>query len=63
MAAINVGLDDTFDTWRQKTNDLSGDVGDLDTLNTTDKTTIVAAVNETAAKGNEFSVAMAIALG
>lgn len=41
-----VYLTDTIETWRQKTNLLSANIGDPDDLNTTDKTTLVSAINE-----------------
>lgn len=63
MAIQTVGLDDTFDQWRQKNNITASDLGDKSLLNTVDKSSVVAAVNEVASKSNEFSVAMAIALG
>ena len=46
MALVTVNLLDTFDQWRLKTNDLGVNQGDLTTLTTTDKSTIVAAINE-----------------
>ena len=46
MALVTVNLLDTFDQWRLKTNDLGVNQGDLTTLTTSDKTTIVAAINE-----------------
>lgn len=63
MAIVTTGLDDTFDQWRQNTNTTANSTGDLTLLSTTDKTNVVAAINETAVNGNSFSVAMAIALG
>lgn len=41
-----VYLTDTIETWRQKTNLLSANIGDPDDLNTSDKTTLVSAINE-----------------
>ena len=46
MALVTVNLLDTFDQWRLKTNDLGVNQGDLTTLTTTNKSTIVAAINE-----------------
>ena len=46
MALVNVNLVDTFDEWRTKTNTISSNQGDLATLNTTDKSTLVKALNE-----------------
>lgn len=37
---------DSFDQWRSKTNDVSAAVGDTAALTTTDKTSLVAALNE-----------------
>ena len=46
MATITVNLTDTFDEWRIKTNSLGTKQGDLTTLSTTAKGTLVAAINE-----------------
>lgn len=46
MAIVTVNLLDTFDQWRLKTNDLGTNQGDLVTLNTTDKSSVVSAINE-----------------
>ena len=46
MAIVSVNLIDTFDEWRIKTNSLGSTIGDLTSLTTTDKTNIVAAINE-----------------
>ena len=46
MAIVEVNLVDTFDEWRTKTNTISSNQGDLATLNTTDKSTLVKALNE-----------------
>lgn len=46
MPVVTVNLLDTFDQWRLKTNDLGSNLGDLTNLTTTDKTNIVAALNE-----------------
>ena len=46
MALQVVNLTDTFDQWRQKTNNLGAGQGDLTTLSTTAKNTLVAAINE-----------------
>ena len=46
MAVISVNLTDTFEQWRTKTNSLSTQQGDLTTLTTTAKNTVVAAINE-----------------
>lgn len=57
-APVQVEQTDTFDQWRVKTNTISSEVGNTVDLTTTDKTNVVAAVNET----RTFSIAMAIAL-
>lgn len=46
MSIVNVTLADTFDQWRVKTNSIGTQTGDLTSLATTDKTSIVAAINE-----------------
>ena len=46
MSVVTVNLLDTFDQWRLKTNDLGTNLGDLTSLTTSDKTNIVAALNE-----------------
>ena len=46
MALVTVSLTDTFDEWRIKTNTLGTNTGDLTVLSTTDKTSLVAAINE-----------------
>ena len=46
MAVISVNLTDTFEQWRTKTNTLCTQQGDLTTLTTTAKNTMVAAINE-----------------
>jgi len=46
MALIVVNLTDTFEDWRTKTNSSISQVGDLTTLATTNKASIVAAINE-----------------
>src|SRR6056300_504794 len=53
MAVRNVATSDTLETFRTTFNSLGTDVGDLTTLSTTDKSSIVAAVNE--ALGATFS--------
>jgi len=55
MAIINVALSDTFDTWRQKTNTLGTNIGDLALLDTDFAATdLVGALNEIRA-GEEFT--------
>ena len=46
MALQVVNLTDTFDEWRIKDNLTAVQFGDLSTLSTTDKTSLVAAINE-----------------
>jgi len=53
MALRSVATSDTLETFRTTFNSLGTDVGDLTSLSTTDKTSIVAAVNE--ALGATFS--------
>jgi len=53
MALRSVANTDTLETFRTTFNSLGTDVGDLTSLSTTDKTSIVAAVNE--ALGATFS--------
>ena len=53
MATRSVASSDTLETFRTTFNSLGTDVGDLNSLTTTDKTSVVAAVNE--AVGATFS--------
>ena len=53
MATRSVATSDTLETFRTTFNSLGTDVGDLNSLTTTDKTSVVAAVNE--ALGATFS--------
>lgn len=46
MSVTSVNTSDTFDIWRQKDNEISTRIGDLDLLNTIDKSSFVAALNE-----------------
>lgn len=46
MAKTVVDLSDTIASWREKTNEISTSVGDLLTLNTTEDSDLVGAVNE-----------------
>ena len=46
MAIVSVSLGDTFDEWRTKTNSLATGQGDLTTLSTTHKASVVGAINE-----------------
>jgi len=52
MAIINVPKATTFDIWRQKVNQLSENVGDLDDLVTPVTTTVVDAINSLQAQIN-----------
>ena len=63
MSVVNVPVTDNFEQWRVKTNTLGTNQGDLTLLSTTDKTSMVNAVNEVVTIGAANSVAMAIALG
>jgi hypothetical protein len=58
MAVINVTLENTFEEWRVKTNQISTNLGDTALLISGDSN-VVAAINT----GRDFSIAMAIALG
>ena len=53
MATRSVASSDTLETFRTTFNSLGTDVGDLNSLTTTDKTSVVAAANE--AVGATFS--------
>ena len=46
MAKPIVTKKDTFDQWRLKVNQVSENIGDIDFLNTTDKSSLVAGINE-----------------
>lgn len=46
MSIISVLITDTFDQWRIKTNQITALIGDLVSLLTTNKTTVVEAINE-----------------
>jgi hypothetical protein len=46
MSLINVDLSDTITGWRTKTNDIATNLGDLVLLTTTDKDSLVDAINE-----------------
>ena len=53
MAIRSVATTDTLETFRTTFNNLGTDVGNLESLDTTDKTSIIAAINET--RGTTFS--------
>ena len=46
MAIVTVNLQDSFANWRTKTNTLGSNAGDLSTLTTTHKATLVGSINE-----------------
>jgi hypothetical protein len=52
MSIVTVNLIDTFDEWRIKTNTVATQGGDLTTLSTTDKTSLVNAINEIETTGS-----------
>jgi hypothetical protein len=54
MANVNVDIKDTFDQWRVKTNEISDIAGDLATLTTTDKSDIIAAINELVTRSTDI---------
>jgi len=56
MAIRSVATTDTLETFRTTFNTLGTDAGDLDNLNTTDKSSLVAAVNEALAGTSEFTI-------
>ena len=62
MAVVQVNLEDTFNEWREKTNQISQSVGDVSQLET-QSTDLVGAVNEVNENLTGFSIAMSIALG
>lgn len=63
MAVVNTLVTDNFEQWRQKTNTIGSNLGDLSLLTTTDKTTAVNAINEVSAAATSLSLALSIALG
>jgi len=56
MAIRSVATTDTLETFRTTFNTLGTDTGDLDNLNTVDKSSIVAALNEALAGTSEFTI-------
>ena len=56
MAIRSVATTDTLETFRTTFNTLGTDAGDLDNLNTTDKSSLVAAVNEALAGTSTFTL-------
>jgi len=65
MAQPTTNSGDNFHTWRINTNTVSSNVGDPADLDTTDKTSTVAAINELKTEINNSgdALAYAIALG
>lgn len=62
MAITVVNTTDTFEVWRQKTNEISTNLGNIDTLVTFDgspATSVIDVLNQT----NSNNLAMIIALG
>lgn len=55
---LHVPDTDNFEQWRVKTNQISDNVGNPTDLTTTDKSSLVAAVNES----RQYAIAIAIAL-
>lgn len=51
---------DTFDEWRQKTNQISQNIGDLDQLITLNTSNLVDAVNEVAVKAEQVTAPTAL---
>jgi hypothetical protein len=56
MAIRSVATTDTLGTFRTTFNTLGTDVGDLTTLNTTEKSTIVGAINEAITQTSAFFI-------
>lgn len=56
MAIRSVATTDTLETFRTTFNSLGTDSGDLSSLNTTDKSSLVAAINEALAGTSEFTI-------
>jgi len=56
MAIRSVATSDTLETFRTTFNSLGTDAGDLDNLNTTNKTSLVAAVNEAFGATSSFTL-------
>ena len=56
MAVRSVGVDDTLETFRSTFNSHATDTGDLTNLNTSAKSSLVAAVNEAFAGTSEFTL-------
>ena len=56
MALRSVATTDTLETFRTTFNSLGTDIGDLSGLTTTDKSSIIAAINEAAGGANNFNI-------
>lgn len=63
MALHQVSLSDSFEQWRVKTNAIDNAVGDTSTLNTTNKTSLVAAINEAKATASDDAFISALLFG
>ena len=63
MALHPTTIDNTFDEWRINTNATDTAVGDTATLNTTNKSSIVAAVNEVKAVAADDAFISALLFG
>ena len=53
MSSVTVNLSDTFEQWRVKTNSISSQSGDLGSLSTTAKGSLVDAINEVASSDSD----------
>tara|TARA_B100000029_G_scaffold210809_1_gene208641 strand:+ start:537 stop:1205 length:669 start_codon:yes stop_codon:yes gene_type:complete len=53
MSSVIVNLSDTFEQWRVKTNSIGSQSGDLSTLSTTAKGSLVDAINEIASNDSD----------
>jgi len=53
MSSVTINLSDTFDQWRIKTNSLGSQNGDLSSLSTTAKGSLVDAINEIVASDSD----------
>ena len=58
MTQVVVNLTDTFEQWRVKTNQVCENQGDIATLTTTDKDSLVDAINEIDSNNQEAEVNM-----
>ena len=56
MAVRSTATTDTLETFRTTFNSLGTDVGNLGSLGTTDKTSIVAAINEVSVSGGAWNI-------